>query len=72
LMRTGGIAVHNDEPFLHRARLCPQGPQARQPVYKKIKPGSPTPANLAYVSSRSRRLPPVPKGMNESGDSQFQ
>jgi hypothetical protein len=31
-----GLAVHNDEAVMHRARLCPQGPQARKPSLQKL------------------------------------
>jgi hypothetical protein len=27
VLRTGGLAVDNDETVIHRARLCPQAPQ---------------------------------------------
>lgn len=29
---TGGLAVDNDKAVVHRARLCPQGAQARKPI----------------------------------------
>jgi hypothetical protein len=36
---TGGLAVDNDKAVVHRARLCPQGAQARKPtMYKTSKP----------------------------------
>src|ERR1700675_4599056 len=34
-LRTGRLAVDNDEAVIHRARLCPQAPPARKPVSQK-------------------------------------
>ena len=35
VLRTGGLTVDNDEAVIHRARLCPQAPQAPSLLYER-------------------------------------
>jgi hypothetical protein len=37
VLRTSGLAVDNDEAVIHRARFCPQAPQAPNYLVGKTK-----------------------------------